>query len=90
MQNYGYNFEYFKVAIASTQGWAKKMEDKNTCILNINNNHNCAYFGVFDGHQGSQVSEFASQNLHKIFLGQTLLCADPVTRIFLYQNHIKI
>uniref|UniRef100_A0AC35UD97 PPM-type phosphatase domain-containing protein n=1 Tax=Rhabditophanes sp. KR3021 TaxID=114890 RepID=A0AC35UD97_9BILA len=50
------------VGSSCMQGWRIEMEDGHTHLLD---NDNGAFFGVYDGHGGASVSQFASLHLHK-------------------------
>lgn len=51
-------------ACCSMQGWRSTMEDAHTAELNIDGK-NTAFFGVFDGHAGTDVAIYASRYLYK-------------------------
>ena len=63
-----------------------EMEDTHTCILSLPNHPDTSYFAVFDGHGGTECSEWLSKNLHtyidelpeleKSFVEQACLKAD--------------
>lgn len=44
------------------------MEDSHTHILSCPDDPQCAYFGVFDGHGGSTIAQYAGTNLHKYIM----------------------
>lgn len=46
------------------------MEDAHTCFLNLPGDKSASYFGVFDGHGGTKVAQYAGNNLHKKILQQ--------------------
>ncbi|XP_042904399.1 probable protein phosphatase 2C 6 [Parasteatoda tepidariorum] len=53
------------------QGWRKNQEDAYKCEVDLVDDFN--YFGVFDGHGGSEVAKYLQKKLHKDvedFLGQ--------------------
>ncbi|KAJ8385023.1 hypothetical protein AAFF_G00195530 [Aldrovandia affinis] len=51
-------------ALASMQGWRAEMEDAHTCTPEIDGElSDWGYFAVFDGHAGSTVAQYCSQNL---------------------------
>lgn len=49
------------------QGWRVSMEDAHTVLPTLpgGDHSDTSYFGVFDGHGGRKVANFASLNLHK-------------------------
>lgn len=49
-------------AACSMQGWRTTMEDAHTAELDIDGK-NSAFFGVFDGHAGTDVAIYSSKNL---------------------------
>lgn len=54
------------VGVSSMQGWRITMEDSHTILPNLpHNKGRGAYFGVFDGHGGRKVAEYASRFLHR-------------------------
>jgi len=55
----------FKVGSSSMQGWRISMEDAHTHILQMTDDKNAAFFGVYDGHGGSKVASHVSRHLHK-------------------------
>ncbi|KAK4337365.1 hypothetical protein RND71_043322 [Anisodus tanguticus] len=51
------------------QGWRLNMEDAHTQILKLGpESAECSFFAVFDGHGGSAVANYASNELHKKFI----------------------
>jgi len=44
------------------------MEDAHTCLLELTEDKNAAYFAVFDGHGGHDVARVASHGLHKMIV----------------------
>ncbi|GIY45527.1 protein phosphatase 1G [Caerostris darwini] len=52
----------FHYGAAAMQGWRKYQEDRFVCIPNFY--EDCSFFGVYDGHGGSEVAEFLKQKLH--------------------------
>lgn len=61
------------------QGWRISMEDAHAAILDLqpeeNKSHTAAdkrmaYFGVYDGHGGEKVAQYAGENIHKIVAKQ--------------------
>lgn len=51
-----------KYAVSAMQGWRKEMEDKHISNTKFRLEGH-AFFGVFDGHAGSQASEYCSEKL---------------------------
>lgn len=63
-------------ALASMQGWRVHMEDAHTCTPEIEGDlAGWSYFAVFDGHAGSMVAQYCSNNLldHILATGNTFL-----------------
>jgi protein phosphatase 2C family protein 2/3 len=61
------------------QGWRISMEDAHTAVLNLLEDNpkaakehpsKLSFFGVFDGHGGSNVALFAGDNIHRIVAKQ--------------------
>lgn len=61
------------------QGWRISMEDAHTSVLNLLEDNpkaakehasKLAFFGVYDGHGGSNVAVFAGDNIHRILTKQ--------------------
>src|SRR4051812_30623593 len=61
------------------QGWRISMEDAHTAVLNLLENDpkaakehaaKLSFFGVFDGHGGSNVALFAGDHIHRIVAKQ--------------------
>uniref|UniRef100_A0A0N5BPC4 protein-serine/threonine phosphatase n=1 Tax=Strongyloides papillosus TaxID=174720 RepID=A0A0N5BPC4_STREA len=57
--------EDYIVGSSCMQGWRLDMEDAHTHILSLPDDKETAFFGVYDGHGGPNVSQFAGLNLHK-------------------------
>lgn len=56
------------------QGWRLTMEDSHVCVLSIPSMPNWSFHGIFDGHRGTSVANYLSQNLmNNIFEKQTSL-----------------
>ncbi|KAF7723192.1 Protein phosphatase 2C 2 [Apophysomyces ossiformis] len=51
-------------AASSMQGWRVQMEDAHTTIASYEQT-NASFFAVFDGHGGSAVAKYSSDNLYK-------------------------
>jgi protein phosphatase 2C family protein 2/3 len=47
------------------QGWRINMEDSHTHILALPDDPNAAFFGVYDGHGGARIAQYAGKHLHK-------------------------
>jgi serine/threonine protein phosphatase PrpC len=61
------------------QGWRISMEDAHTAVLNLLEDNpkaakehasKLSFFGVYDGHGGSNVALFAGDNIHRIVAKQ--------------------
>lgn len=64
------------------QGWRISMEDAHAAVLDLQTEHDgkqqqaappdkrLAFFGVYDGHGGEKVAQFAGENIHKIVAKQ--------------------
>lgn len=50
------------------QGWRINMEDSHTHILSLPDDPGTAFFGVYDGHGGAKVAQYAGKHLHKYIL----------------------
>eukprot|EP00093_Oithona_nana_P011246 11246.XXX_277455_276008_1 [CDS] Oithona nana genome sequencing. len=57
-----------KVGSSSMQGWRISMEDAHTHILNLSEDKDSAFFGVYDGHGGAKIAAHVSKNLHKFIV----------------------
>ena len=57
---------YIRYGASAMQGWRYRMEDAH--ITSLNNNNKFDIFGVFDGHGGKEVSQFAKNHFVKEFL----------------------
>jgi protein phosphatase 2C family protein 2/3 len=65
--------------LSAMQGWRISMEDAHTAVLNLLEDNpkaakehasQLSFFGVFDGHGGSNVALFAGENIHHIVAKQ--------------------
>lgn len=65
--------------LSAMQGWRISMEDAHTAVLNLledepdaakEHTSQLSFFGVFDGHGGSNVAIFAGDNIHRILTKQ--------------------
>jgi serine/threonine protein phosphatase PrpC len=56
----------YKCGSSEMQGYRINMEDTHSIQLSLNDSthKNVAFFGVYDGHSGSQASLFCSNQLH--------------------------
>jgi protein phosphatase 2C family protein 2/3 len=64
------------------QGWRISMEDAHAAVLDLQSetggkehtpappDKRLAYFGVYDGHGGEKVAQFAGESIHKIVAKQ--------------------
>ncbi|XP_059093408.1 probable protein phosphatase 2C T23F11.1 [Tigriopus californicus] len=59
-----------KVGSSSMQGWRISMEDAHTHILQLTEDKDAMFFGVYDGHGGGKIAAYVSKHLHKIILKQ--------------------
>ncbi|VDN28703.1 unnamed protein product [Gongylonema pulchrum] len=50
-----------RYAATSMQGWRVNQEDAHNCIIDFD--ENCSFFAVYDGHGGSEVSEYTAKHL---------------------------
>ncbi|XP_067663840.1 probable protein phosphatase 2C T23F11.1 [Haliotis asinina] len=62
---------YAKVASSCMQGWRINMEDAHTHLLSLPGDKDSCFFGVFDGHGGVKVAQYAGLNLHKKIVAQS-------------------
>jgi hypothetical protein len=68
--------------LSAMQGWRISMEDAHAAVLDLQNTEEgkslnpatpdkrLAFFGVYDGHGGEKVAQFAGENIHKIVAKQ--------------------
>lgn len=64
--------------MSAMQGWRISMEDAHTTVLDMNADNpdtpktdkQLSFFGVFDGHGGDKVANFAGENIHRIVAKQ--------------------
>jgi len=61
----------FTYAACSMQGWRTSMEDAHCAETDAG--HGCGFFGVYDGHAGTDVAIYASKYLHKNVLSNSNL-----------------
>uniref|UniRef100_A0A0K2TZL3 protein-serine/threonine phosphatase n=1 Tax=Lepeophtheirus salmonis TaxID=72036 RepID=A0A0K2TZL3_LEPSM len=60
--------DFLKMGSSCMQGWRIYMEDSHTHILQLNEDPDASFFGVYDGHGGSRIADSLSKNLHKYVL----------------------
>lgn len=58
--------ESLRFGLASMQGWRASMEDAHAAYPDLDTS--TAFFGVYDGHGGSEVAKFCAKHLHQQFL----------------------
>lgn len=63
--------------VASDQGIRSSMEDEHVAFLR----DDCAFFGVYDGHGGSQCSRYVKENLHRNILSHPSLMSNSLEAI---------
>eukprot|EP00105_Crassostrea_gigas_P006910 XP_011420984.1 PREDICTED: probable protein phosphatase 2C T23F11.1 [Crassostrea gigas] len=56
---------FVKVGSSCMQGWRITMEDAHIHLLSLPNDKDTCFFGVFDGHGGSKVAQYAGEHLYK-------------------------
>eukprot|EP00102_Acyrthosiphon_pisum_P024824 XP_016662034.1 PREDICTED: probable protein phosphatase 2C T23F11.1 [Acyrthosiphon pisum] len=57
--------QFLKVGSSSMQGWRITMEDSHAHILELPDDPSASFFGVYDGHGGAGIAQYAYKNLHK-------------------------
>ncbi|OWF39618.1 probable protein phosphatase 2C T23F11.1 [Mizuhopecten yessoensis] len=57
--------QFLKVGSSCMQGWRINMEDAHTHLLSLPGDKDAQFFGVFDGHGGAKIAQYAGINLHK-------------------------
>ncbi len=67
----------FGIGFSEDQGVRPTMEDAHTLVRNFGGKPNQAFFGIYDGHGGKQVADFASQNLHENFFNELNSGVEP-------------
>ncbi|XP_060531981.1 probable protein phosphatase 2C T23F11.1 [Cylas formicarius] len=60
----------FRVGSSCMQGWRINMEDSHTHILSLPDDPGTAFFGVYDGHGGAKIAEYAGKHLHKYIINR--------------------
>ncbi|XP_050416346.1 probable protein phosphatase 2C T23F11.1 [Patella vulgata] len=56
---------FVKVGSSCMQGWRINMEDAHIHLLSLPGDKESCFFGVFDGHGGGKIAQYAGNNLHK-------------------------
>lgn len=68
------------VVECAMQGWRKTMEDQSLLEFKLNEieelDGKCCIFGVFDGHGGSEIAEYAKNHFTKKFIEQVTALKD--------------
>lgn len=59
-----------KYGYSSMQGWRMTMEDAHTAVPSVPGLHSSSFYGVYDGHCGSTIAKYSSENLLNEFLKQ--------------------
>ncbi|XP_059155657.1 probable protein phosphatase 2C T23F11.1 isoform X2 [Physella acuta] len=62
---------FVKVGSSCMQGWRINMEDAHSHLLSLPGDKDACFFGVFDGHGGVKVAQYAGNNLHKKIVSQS-------------------
>jgi len=70
-----------KWAVSARQGSRETMEDRST--MAYDNKTGRRFFGVYDGHGGTQAVDFTEQNLHKEIMKAPTLKSNVFTRAFI-------
>ncbi|KAJ9465059.1 putative protein phosphatase 2C T23F11.1 [Diplonema papillatum] len=67
LDKYSQQFDnaWYRVGASSMQGWRKGMEDAHTTELSLQQNQECAFYAVYDGHCGQKVAQYCGSNLHR-------------------------
>ena len=55
--------DWLTVGVTSAQGWRTQQEDAHVFDLRFDNQGHLALFGVFDGHNGCEISQYAAKIL---------------------------
>ncbi|KAK6637379.1 hypothetical protein RUM44_007795 [Polyplax serrata] len=58
------------VGSSCMQGWRISMEDAHTHILSLSEDPQASFFGVYDGHGGAKIAQYAGKHLHKFVVKQ--------------------
>ena len=69
----------FRAGVASMNGWREAMEDSHV----VRNGRNCAVFGVFDGHGGSDCSQFMASRISEEIAKQNSVSDQDIEEISL-------
>ena len=67
-ESYSASNDWLSVGVASAQGWRTQQEDAHLADLQFGYNGEMSLFGVFDGHNGGEVAQFAAQQLPEYIL----------------------
>lgn len=70
--------DIYKVGSSCMQGWRINMEDAHTHILSLPDDPGTSFFGVYDGHGGAKVAQYAGNHLHKFILKRSEFKTDIV------------
>ncbi|CAH1776587.1 unnamed protein product [Owenia fusiformis] len=62
----------YKVGSSCMQGWRINMEDAHVHLLSLQQDKDASFFGVFDGHGGPKVAQYAGTHLHKKIANHSL------------------
>lgn len=62
--------EMLKVGASCMQGWRINMEDAHTHLLSLPDDHEAAFFAVYDGHGGAKVAKYAGCHVHRKIVSQ--------------------
>jgi len=60
--------DWLSVGVASAQGWRTQQEDAHLTDLQFGYNGDMSLFGVFDGHNGCEVAQYAARILPEYIL----------------------
>lgn len=58
--------EWLSIGSCSVQGWRINQEDAHFCLIDFDPLDQIALFGVFDGHNGPEISRYASLTLPEL------------------------
>jgi serine/threonine protein phosphatase PrpC len=73
-----------RACFASIQGWRQTQEDDHTVRCVVPRHKSLSYFAVFDGHGGSNVSQFAAETVIEIFsttLAENTTDAETISQV---------
>ncbi|KAL5012876.1 hypothetical protein ScPMuIL_011427 [Solemya velum] len=78
---------FVKIGSSCMQGWRINMEDAHTHLLSLPGDKDACFFGVFDGHGGAKIAQYAGVHLHNVIVSQPSYAqnriADAITNGFL-------